>query len=90
MMLCISFGLCVKCMPVIDATTGPVSLHRVQTITFIPLLFDKRSVTIRSSVHFHFRKLAAKELKTNIAESEILTLPSGQEVEVEDILVITM
>lgn len=37
-------------------------------------------------VLFLCRKLADEELKTNIAESEVFTLPSGQEIEKENIL----
>jgi ribosomal RNA methyltransferase Nop2 len=32
-----------------------------------------------------FRKLAEEELKTNIADTEIFVLPSGQEIEKEGI-----
>ena len=35
---------------------------------------------------FFFRKLAEAELQTNIAEMEKYTLPSGQEIEKENIL----
>ena len=33
-----------------------------------------------------FRELAEEELKTNIAQSEVFVLPSGQEIEKENIL----
>ena len=33
-----------------------------------------------------YRKLAEEELQTNIAQTEKYTLPSGQEIEKEDIL----
>ena len=35
---------------------------------------------------FVLSKLADDELKTNIAETEVFVLPSGQEIEKEDIL----
>jgi hypothetical protein len=37
-------------------------------------------------VYFAFRKLADAELKSNIKEVSVYTLPSGQEMEQENIL----
>ena len=38
----------------------------------------------------YFRALADEELQTNIARSEIFVLPSGQEIEKENILFTTL
>ena len=38
------------------------------------------------SFHVEYRKLAEAELQTNISEMEKYTLPSGQEIEKENIL----
>ena len=47
----------------------------------------KTSTTRTNSVIcFLHRKLAEEELKTNIAETEVFVLPSGQQIEKEDIL----
>lgn len=41
---------------------------------------------ISQAIFPFFRKMAEEELKTNIAEVETFHLPSGQEIQQEDIL----
>ena len=42
---------------------------------------------MKNESNIYFRELADAELQTNIKESEIFTLPSGQEIEKDDILI---